>query len=75
MLYLRFRNAHDNWEANDLTDMNFLCAAVGYADITIGEKKTIDYLRRGEPRERPGLQLCPRLSEAVEILAARGTTP
>lgn len=54
--------------------MNFLCAAAGYVDITIGEKKTIEYLRRAEPRVRPGSQVCRRLSEAVEILAARGIT-
>jgi len=75
VLYLRLRNADDKWEANDLNDMNFLCAADGYADITVGEKKTINYLRRAEPRVRPGSHLCRRLSEAVEILAARGTTP
>lgn len=75
VLYLRLRNADDKWEANDLNDMNFLCAAAGYADITIGEKKTIEYLRRSEPRVRSGSQLCRRLSDAVEILAARSITP
>lgn len=75
VLYLRLRNADDKWEANDLNDMHFLCAAAGYADITVGEKKTIDYLRRAEPRVLRGSQLCRRLSEAVEILAAGGTTP
>jgi hypothetical protein len=74
VLYLRLRNADEKWEANDLNDMNFLCAAAGYADITIGEKKTIEYLRRSEPRIIPGSQLCRQLSEAVEILAARGIT-
>jgi hypothetical protein len=75
VLYLRLRNADEKWEANDLNDMNFLCAAAGYADITIGEKKTIEYLRRAEPRVRPRSQLCRRLSEAVELLAARSITP
>ena len=73
VLYLHLRNADYRWEANDLNDMNFLCAAAGYADITI-EMKTIEYLRRAEPRVRPGSQVCRRLSEAVEILAARGIT-
>ena len=50
VLYLRLRNADYRWEANDLNDMNFLCAAAGHADITIGEKKTIEYPRRAEPR-------------------------
>ena len=75
VLYLRLRNADDRWEANDLNDMNFLCAAAGYADITVGEKKTISYLRRAEPRVRPGSILCRRLSEAVESLAVRGIAP
>lgn len=75
VLYLRLRNADDRWEANDLNDMNFLCAAAGYADITVGEKKTISYLRRAERRVRPGSTLCRQLAEAVQALAARGITP
>lgn len=55
--------------------MNFPCAAAGYADLTVGEKKTIDYLRRAEARVRPGSQLCPRLSNAVELVSARLVTP
>ncbi|MFZ1154636.1 MAG: hypothetical protein WAN93_07005 [Solirubrobacteraceae bacterium] len=52
--------------------MNYLCAAAGYADITVGEKKTIEYLRRAEPRVPPGSQLCRQLSEAVALLDAGG---
>lgn len=72
VLYLRLRNADEKWEAHDLNDMNFLCAAAGYADITVGEKKTIEYLRRAEPRVPPGSQLCRQLCEAVELLHASG---
>lgn len=72
MLYLRLRNADEKWEGNDLNDMNYLCAAAGYADITVGEKKTIEYLRRAEPRVPPGSQLCRQLSEAVALLDAGG---
>ncbi len=75
VLALRLRNADEKWEGNDLNDMNFLCAAAGYADVTVGEKKTIQYLRRVEPQVRPGSQLCRHLSEAVELLSARGITP
>ena len=74
VLYLRLRNADEKWEANDLNDMNFLCAAAAYADVTVGEKRTIDHLRRAEPRLRSGSQLCMRLSDAVELLSARGIT-
>lgn len=51
--------------------MNYLCAAAGYADITIGEKKTIEYLRHSEPRVRDGSLLCRRFTEAVDLLADR----
>jgi len=74
VLYLRLRNADERWEANDLNDLNFLCAAAGYADITIGEKKTIEYLRRAESRVPPGSQLCRQLSEAVGLLNASEIT-
>lgn len=74
VLYLRLRNADEKWEAHDLNDLNFLCAAAGYADITVGEKKTIEYLRRAESRAPPGSQLCRQLSEAVTLLNAREVT-
>lgn len=61
VLYLRLRNADEKWEAKDLNDMNFLCAAADYADATVGKKKTIEYLRR-------------RLNDAVELLSARRIT-
>ena len=74
VLYLRLRNADEKWEANDLNDLNFLCAAAGYADIIIGEKKTIEYLRRAESRVPPSSQLCRQLSEAVGLLNASEIT-
>jgi hypothetical protein len=72
VLYSRLRNADDKWAANDLNDLNYLCCAAAYADITVGERKTIEYLRRAEPRVRPGSALCRNLSEAVSELADRG---
>ena len=74
VLYLRLRNADDKWEANDLNNMNFLSAAAGYADITIGDKKTSNTCAASSRGLRPGSQVCRRLSEAVEILAASGIT-
>jgi hypothetical protein len=68
VLYLRLRNADDKWEANDLNDMNFLCCAAGYADVLVGEKKTTEYLRRAEPRVRPGAHVCHNLTQAVAYL-------
>lgn len=75
VLYLRLRNADEKWEANDLNDMNYLCCAAGYADVTVGERKTIGYLRRAEPRVRPGSLLCRNLAEAIEALAGQGIVP
>lgn len=74
MLYLRLRNADERWEGNDFNDINFLCTAAGYADITVGEKKTIEYLRRSQLRVRPGADLCRHLSEAIDVLTDRGIT-
>lgn len=75
VLYLRLRNADEKWEGNDLNDMNYLCCAAGYADVTVGERKTIEYLRRAERRVRPGSLLCRNLAEAAEALANRGVIP
>lgn len=75
VLYLRLRNADEKWEAHDLNDLNFLCAAAGYADFIVGEKKTIEYLRRARSRVPPGAQLCRHLSEAVTLLKAGGIDP
>lgn len=75
VLYLRLRNADEKWEANDLNDMNYLCCAAGYAELTVGERKTVGYLRRAELRVRPGSLLCRNLAEGVEALASRGIIP
>lgn len=55
--------------------MNYLCCAAGYADVTVGERKTTEYLRRADTRVRPGSLLCRNLAEAIEALAGRGIDP
>jgi len=75
VLYHRLRNADDNWERNDLIDMNFLCCAAGYADIVIGEKKTSEYLRRAVSRSAPGAAVCRTLPEAIETLGRFSSLP
>lgn len=72
VLYHRLRNADDKWERNDLIDMNFLCCAAGYADIVVGEKQTIEYLRRAASNSAPGAVVCRTLPEAVEALSRLG---
>lgn len=68
LLFIRLRNAEEKWERNDLNDMNFLCAAAGYADVVVGEKKTSNYLKRANPSVRKGAVVCSRLGEAIEAL-------
>lgn len=46
MLFARLRNAEQSWEANDLIDIMFLCCAAGYADLVVGERRAIGYLRQ-----------------------------
>lgn len=43
--------------------------------MTVGERKTTEYLRRAEPRVRPGSLLCRNLVEATEALVGLGITP
>lgn len=70
VLYHRLRNAEDRWEPNDLFDLNFLCSAAGYADVVVGEKQTIEYLRRIENEVPTGASMCRTLSEVVAWLGA-----
>lgn len=70
VLHLRLSNADDKWEGNDLNDWLHLSYASGYCDLVLGEKKTINYLRRSAPRVSPGAILHRRASEAVGDLVA-----
>lgn len=71
VIHQRLSNADDRWEGNDLTDINFLACAAGYADVVVGEKKVSEYLRRVTPRVTEGAFVCRRLSDAVEWLQER----
>jgi hypothetical protein len=68
MLYARMRNAGQRWEANDLVDMMFLCCAAGYADLVVGERRAIGYLRQAR-QPPPRAQTATSLREALELLA------
>ena len=70
VLHLRLSNADDKWEGNDLNDWLHLSYAAGYGDLVLGEKKTINYLRRSAPRVPPGAVLHRRASEAIGDLVA-----
>lgn len=70
VLHLRLSNADDRWEGNDLNDWMHLTYAAGYCDLVLGEKKTINYLRRSEARVPSGAVLHRRAREAVVDLEA-----
>lgn len=70
VLHLRLSNADDKWESNDLNDWLHLSYAAGYCDLVLGEKKTINYLRRSTPKVPPGATLHRRASEAFGDLVA-----
>ena len=67
MLFARMRNANQRWEANDLIDIMFLCCAAGYADLVVGERRTIGYLRQAR-QPPPRARLATSLHDAVELL-------
>jgi hypothetical protein len=67
VIFGRLRNANGKWTGNDFTDLNYLCCAAGYADVVVGERRTISDLRaaRGVP---PGAATATTLAEAVTHL-------
>lgn len=67
MLFARLRNVGQRWEANDLVDIVFLCCAGGYADVVVGERRAIGYLRQAR-RPAPRAKLATSLSEALRLL-------
>jgi hypothetical protein len=67
MLFARMRNADQRWEGNDLVDIMFLCCAAGYADLVVGERRAIGYLRQAR-QPRPRARLATSLREAIELL-------
>jgi hypothetical protein len=68
LLIHRLANADDKWERNDLNDMNFLACAAGYADVVVGEKKMVFYLRRAAQALGARAVVCRTLAEAVAHL-------
>lgn len=68
VLHLRLSNADDKWEGNDLNDWLHLSYAAGYCDLVVGEKKTINYLRRSMFRVPMGAVLHHRTSDATADL-------
>ena len=68
VMHLRLSNSDDRWEANDLNDWMHLSYAAAYCDLVLGEKKTINYLRRSDSRVPPGAILHRRAIDALSDL-------
>lgn len=67
LIYQRVRNVGQGWQGNDLIDSMFLSCAAGYADVVVGERATIGYLRQS--RVVPaGARLATTLAEAAALL-------
>jgi hypothetical protein len=69
VLWHRLSNADEKWKPNDLNDAHFLACAAAYADVVVGERATIEYLRRAERRCVPGAHACRTINEACAHLA------
>jgi len=67
MLFARLRNVGQRWESSDLVDIMFLCCAAGYADLVVGERRAIGYLRQAR-RPAPRAKLATSLQEALTLL-------
>lgn len=65
VLYHRLRSADERWEGNDLQDIFLLACAAAYADVVVGEKRTVEHLRRAEREVPAGASVYRRLRDAV----------
>ena len=73
VLFARFRNG-SSWSANDFTDIHYLSCAAGYADLVVGENRTIGDLRTATGTSS-GAQLATTLPAAIAVLAEMGIAP
>lgn len=72
LLYARIRNSGQKWQANDLIDTLFLSCAAGYADVVVGEKTAVGYLRQAK-QPSASAALATSLEDAVGLLPANTT--
>lgn len=67
MLFARLRNVGQRWESTDLMDIMFLSCAAGYADLVVGERQAIGYLRQARSPAPPA-ELTTSLRGALRLL-------
>jgi hypothetical protein len=68
--YARLRG-RGKWSPNDLVDIHMLAAAAGYADVVVGERRTISDLRTAKRRAPAGAELATSLPDAVALIEAQ----
>jgi hypothetical protein len=59
------------WEANDLTDLMYLCTAAAYADHVVGERRTTALLRQATARLKSPVRLHANLVGLLKSLVER----
>lgn len=67
----RVRNRTAGWERNDFIDLMFLPCAAGYADVVIGERRTISDLGAVAARCPPGAELTHSIVEGTALIEQR----
>ncbi|MGB0096943.1 MAG: hypothetical protein WBP81_30925 [Solirubrobacteraceae bacterium] len=70
IFYARLRNG-SRWYANDFTDIMYLSCAAGYADLVVGERRTIGELRTARNITH-GARLASHLPDAIAALEEMG---
>lgn len=70
IFYGRLRNG-SRWSPNDFTDILYLTCAAGYADLVVGERRTVGELRTARDVTE-GARLASRLPGAVSALEEMG---
>jgi hypothetical protein len=67
----RHLNVGTTWVANDLTDMLYLSAATGYADVVVAERHMTNMLSQAQRRLRRNASVYPSLTMALPAIEHR----
>lgn len=70
LFFAKLRDVRQPWEPNDLIDTLYLGCAAGYADVVVGERRTIGYLRQARA-PRPRAALATSLEQAVALVGSQ----
>ncbi len=70
LLTAMHRNPQTQWRANDIYDIDALCAAVPYCDVVVTERHASHLLHAASLPERIGTSVVTNLDEAVEEIYA-----